>query len=114
MRLASGPALGLLAIALAGCSGDPAVRSEPDHVASTGSASAPSYIADRITLGSKPCGIQVAGDRVWVSNYGDATVQWFDRRSAALSAPVQVGSEPCGLVVGGGAVWVEDYGSDEL
>ena len=112
MRLLVGLAL-VLSSLLAGCDGDPA-RPEEEKAPVQGGADTPAYVDGRIPLGSKPCGIQVAGDRVWVSNYGDSTVQWFDRRTGAASPPVAVGSAPCGLAVGGGSVWVEDYGSDEL
>jgi YVTN family beta-propeller protein len=67
-----------------------------------------------VALGSKPCGIQVAGGRVWVSNYGDATVQWIDAATAKAGPPVRVGAEPCGIAVGDGSVWVEDYGANDV
>lgn len=108
--------LALLALVLVtGCGGsDP--EPPPLAGASDGSPSAadPAYVTARVALGAKPCGIQQAGDRVWVSNYGDGTLQRIDRSTGAAGPPVEVGSEPCGVAVGGGSVWVENYGSNDL
>jgi YVTN family beta-propeller protein len=113
MRLQPGPALVLAIVVLSGCGGSGGTATPAKHSGSVGPP-VPPYVADRTALGSKPCGIQVAGDRVWVSNYGDGTVQWFDRHTGAASPPVEVGNQPCGVAVGGGSVWVEDFGSNEV
>jgi len=99
-----------------GAQGSLASGRSPSHTPSSGtpSASAAPWVTARVALGSKPCGIQVAGDRVWVSNYGDATVQWIDAATGTASPPVRVGAEPCGIAVGDGSVWVEDYGADDV
>lgn len=107
----------LLAVALvAGCGGsDPATPSGGRSSAGSPSpAPGPAYVTARVAVGTKPCGIQQAGDRVWVSNYGDGTLQWIDRGTGAAGPPVEVGDEPCGVAVGGGSVWVENYGSNNL
>jgi YVTN family beta-propeller protein len=111
-------ALLVLATALvAGCGGsDPARRAQRDR-AGAGAPSAaadPAYVTARVVLGTKPCGNLQAGDRVWVSNYGDGTLQWIDRTTGVAGPPIAVGSEPCGVAVGGGSVWVENYGSDDV
>jgi YVTN family beta-propeller protein len=111
--------LALLAVVLvAGCGGSGPAASPPGRTGSgSGSPSAapdPAYVTARVALGAKPCGIQQAGDRVWVSNYGDGTLQWIDRASGEAGATIDVGSEPCGVAVGGGSVWVENYGSNDL
>jgi YVTN family beta-propeller protein len=106
----------VLALALVGCGGSEPQRPSRSAVGSGSSStvSDPVYIADRVALGAKPCGIQQAGDRVWVSNYGDGTLQWIDRSTGAAGPTIEVGSEPCGVAVGGGSVWVENYGSNDL
>jgi YVTN family beta-propeller protein len=110
-------AVTLLALVLvAGCAGS---ADDPAHhgAARSGSPSAeadPAYVTARVALGAKPCGIQQAGDRVGVSNYGDGTLQWIDREAHLAGPTIEVGSEPCGVAVGGGSVWVENYGSNDL
>jgi YVTN family beta-propeller protein len=74
----------------------------------------PSYVVARVALGTKPCGIIVGAERVWVSNYGDGTLQSIDRDTDAASEPIDVGTGPCGVAVGGGSVWVENYGSNDV
>lgn len=107
-------------VLLAGCGGDDGPATTTPRSSGTATATSPAaspdpaYVTARVGLGSKPCGIQLAGDRVWVSNYGDGTLQWIDRATGKASGPVEVGNRPCGVAVGGGSVWVENYGSDDL
>jgi YVTN family beta-propeller protein len=111
-----------LSVVTAGCGGSsdvqrsPAARSGSDTPSSGTPSASPAapWVTARVALGSKPCGIQVADGRVWVSNYGDATVQWIDAATGRASAPVRVGAEPCGIAVGDGSVWVEDYGANDV
>jgi YVTN family beta-propeller protein len=70
--------------------------------------------AQRIRIGSKPCGVLVVGDSVWVSVYADNTLVRVDRRTGKAGPPIPVGLQPCGLAFGAGSIWVEDYGSSEL
>jgi YVTN family beta-propeller protein len=70
--------------------------------------------AARIHLGSQPCGIVATPTRVWVSNYGDGTLQWIDPATNQPGPPIAVGASPCGLAVGAGSVWVENYGSNDV
>jgi YVTN family beta-propeller protein len=114
------PAALLALVLVTGCGG-PAPEHAGQGRSPSGSSSRspspaadPAYVTDRVALGAKPCGIQQAGARVWVSNYGDGTLQWIDRSSGAAGPPVEVGSEPCGVAVGGGSVWVENYGSNDV
>jgi YVTN family beta-propeller protein len=44
---------------------------------------------------------------VWVSNYGDDTLQWIDPATNQPGPPITVGAAPCGLALGAGSVWVE-------
>lgn len=114
------PLAALLALVLvaqvAGCGGSDQDRPQQQR-AGAGAATAsadPAYVTARVALGVKPCGIQQAGARVWVSNYGDGTLQWIDRSTGRPSRTIEVGSEPCGVAVGGGSVWVENYGSNDV
>jgi YVTN family beta-propeller protein len=110
---ALGLTLGL--VASCGATGSPTEGSHTKTSTPTAQPShAPSYVVARIALGTKPCGIVVAGQRVWVSNYGDGTLQSIDRGTRVASEPIEVGTGPCGVAVGGGSVWVENYGSDDV
>jgi YVTN family beta-propeller protein len=68
----------------------------------------------RVHMGHLPCGVLVTPTRVWVSNYGDDTVQWIDPATNQAGPPIAVGHSPCGLAVGAGSVWVENYQSDTV
>jgi YVTN family beta-propeller protein len=70
--------------------------------------------AARIRLGQQPCGIVATPTRIWVSNYGDGTLQWIDPATNRHGPTVAVGASPCGLAVGAGSVWVENYGSNDV
>ena len=71
-------------------------------------------VLGRGLAGSLPAGIAVAGDSVWVTNSGDATVQRFSVRSFA-EGPVRVfnvGERPTGIAYAEDAIWVACSGDD--
>ena len=74
----------------------------------------PAYVRARIRVGSRPCGVAATPTKVWVSNYGNGTVQWVSVATNQPSAPIRVGTRPCGLALGAGSVWVENYGSADV
>src|SRR5689334_8353525 len=74
----------------------------------------PAYLAGSVRLGNAPCGVLVAAGKVWVSNFGDDTLQSVDPSTNKASAPVKVGDQPCGLAYGAGSLWVENYGDASL
>ena len=71
-------------------------------------------VLGRGLAGSLPAGIAVAGDSVWVTNSGDATVQRFSVKSFA-EGPVRVfnvGERPTGIAYAEDAIWVACSGDD--
>ena len=61
-----------------------------------------------------PAGVVVAGDSVWVTNSGDATVQRFSIKSYG-EGPIMdfnVGEHPTGIVYAEDAIWVACSGDD--
>ena len=71
-------------------------------------------VLGRGAAGSLPAGIAVAGDSVWVTNSGDATVQRFSVKSFD-QGPVRVfnvGEAPTGIVYAEDAIWVACTGDD--
>jgi YVTN family beta-propeller protein len=80
----------------------------------TRSPTGPAYLARSVRLGNAPCGVLEAAGKVWVSNFGDDTLQSVDPATGKASAPVKVGDQPCGLAYGAGSVWVENYGDASL
>jgi len=103
------------AFVLAGCSSSTnpgPVSSSPPPVSALPVQSLPA--AARIHLGQQPCGIVATPTRIWVSNYGDGTLQWIDPATNKPGPAIAVGASPCGLAVGAGSVWVENYGSNDV
>src|SRR6478752_3682406 len=96
--------------------GDGPSAARPSHSPATasGAQTSPTVAAQRIHVGSKPCGVLVGPSMVWVSNYADGTLVAVDRATGVVRTTVDVGSQPCGLARDAGSVWVEDYGSSEL
>jgi YVTN family beta-propeller protein len=68
----------------------------------------------RIKVGQMPCGVVVADGKVWVTNYGDDTLQSIDPKTNRASAPIKVGDQPCGVASGAGSIWVENFGSNDV
>ena len=92
-----GWALALLAMT-AGCTGSVGTADHDAGRTSSTSGSAtsspsrePAYVDRRVRLGAKPCGIVATADRVWVSNYGDGTLQSIDRATGKVT---YVGTTP--------------------
>ncbi len=60
------------------------------------------------TAGSRPAGIVVATDSVWVTNSADATVQRFNAETFR-QGPLRtfnVGAQPTGIIFSDGSIWV--------
>ena len=74
----------------------------------------PGRLLGRGLAGSQPAASSVAGDSVWVTNSGDATVQRFSVRSFT-EGPVRifnVGERPTGIAYAEDAIWVASSGDD--
>jgi YVTN family beta-propeller protein len=98
-------------LVLTGCSAKGHPGGPSPSLSSTGD---PAYIAARVHMGHLPCGVVAGPERVWVSNYGDGTLQWIDPTTNQPGPPITVGAAPCGLALGAGSVWVENYRGDSV
>ena len=68
----------------------------------------------RADVGSKPCALEVAGSRVFVTVWDDGTVVELDPRTAEPMASFEVGEHPCGIAWVDGALWVALLSDREL
>ncbi len=69
-------------------------------------------LSGRTLAGSQPAGVVFAGQSVWVTNSGDATVQRFNPETFR-QAPLRtfnVGRQPTGIIHADGAIWVANAG----
>jgi YVTN family beta-propeller protein len=110
-------AIGAAVSVLVGCTNSGPTPTGSASAASVPAETAPPTVlpaAARIRLGHQPCGIVATPTRIWVSNYGDGTLQWIDPATNRPGPPIPVGASPCGLAVGAGSVWVENYGSNNV
>ncbi|HEX2307447.1 MAG TPA: hypothetical protein VHI14_03900 [Jatrophihabitantaceae bacterium] len=109
-----------ICVALAACSSGaakpPTATSQKptSRPSSSGPARDGAFITKRITVGTQPCGVVASRQRIWVSNYGDNTLQWLDPSTGKPGKPIKVGLSPCGVALGAGSVWVENYGDSSL
>jgi YVTN family beta-propeller protein len=71
-------------------------------------------VLEQTLAGSQPAGIVFAGNSIWVTNSGDATVQRFNSASFT-EGPLRtfnVGRRPSGIAFVDGAIWVATSGDD--
>jgi YVTN family beta-propeller protein len=73
-------------------------------------------ILGQTLAGSRPTGVAVGADAVWVANSGDATVYRYNPKTYEQGPvrTVSVGRQPSGLAVGQDAVWVASAGDDAI
>jgi YVTN family beta-propeller protein len=63
-------------------------------------------VVDFVRVGSRPDGLAVGENAVWVANLEDRTLSRVDSKQRTLERTISLNATPTGLAVGLGAVWV--------
>src|ERR1700712_4095058 len=98
MRIVAVAGVLLLGVAgLAGCGGGdkPVASASPAVTPSPTSTSDPSWVTARIKLGAMPCGVVSDATAVWVSLFGDNTLDRIDPKTNTVTDTLKVGKSPC-------------------